>query len=174
MAEEVEEAPKKGGSGLIIILLVLVLLLVIGIGVLAFLFLSNSDSSSEPKESQQVSADPRFKVYPLPEPGTPPQYFEMKFVVNFKGEGKAKYLGVDLKIMSRYPGVIEDMEHIRPILLNDLTLLLRLQTFSGINSDDGPEILRAEILNKVRAVSENNGINPELVQDVFLTRIVTQ
>lgn len=179
MAEEVGNAPSKGGNGLVIILLVLVLLMMIGMGVLAFLILGSSDSGQNngqaaQQQSAPVDLTPQYKVYQLAEPGSAPQYFEMNFVVNFKGEGKAKYLAVDTKTMTRFVGVIEDMEGIRPILYNDLTMLLRMQTYSGVNSDDGAEEVRSKILSQIRKTVESNGINPDVIQDVFLTRIVTQ
>lgn len=180
MAEEVQEA-KKGGKGLIITLIVVVVLLVIGMAAMGFMLMSSSsDDSNENNngQAQQQEAgmeySSSFKQYPQPEAGTPPQYFEMKFVVNFKGEGKARFLGVDLKFMSRYPGVIEDMEHIRPILLNDITLLLRQQTYTDLSQDSGPEMLREKILAKAREAAESNGIFPDLIQNVFLTRFVMQ
>lgn len=179
MAEEVQEQ-KKGGKGLIIVLIVVVLLLLIGMGVMAMMMLGKSSDNGENDNGQmetntaEVQYPQGFKKYPKPDAGAPPQYFEMKFVVNFKGEGKARYLGVDLKFMSRYPGVIEDMEHIRPILLNDITLLLRRQTYTDLSQDAGPEMLRESILAKAREAAEGNGILPDLIQNVFLTRFVMQ
>lgn len=179
MAEQAEE-PKKSGKGLIIILIVVVLLLVIGMGVMAMLLLGKSSDqpangdASAPPPTEQIQYSAAFKQYPPLEPNAPPLYFEMKFVVNFKGEGKARFLGVDLKFMSRYPGVIEDMEHIRPILLNDITLLLRQQTYTELSQDNGPEVLREKILAKAREAAESNGIYPDLINNVFLTRFVMQ
>lgn len=175
MAEEVQ-VDKKGGKGLVIALAVVVLLLVIGMTVMAMMLMSSGDKSSDSSadQSAQIEIKPGFKQYPQPGPDAQPQYLEMKFVVNFKGEGKARFLGVDLKFMSRYPEVIVDMEHIRPILLNDITMLLRQQTYTDLSQDNGPEDLRQKILIAARAAAESNRISPELVDNVFLTRFVMQ
>lgn len=177
MAEEVKEE-KKGGKGLIIALLVVVILLVVGIGVMAMMLLSsgNGDAAGQSvaPQTQEMQYSASFKQYPQPVAGTPPSYFEMKFVVNFRGEGKARFIGVDLKFMSRIPEVIADMEHIRPILQNDIQMLLRQQTYTELSQDDGQEVLRQRILEVGRAAAEDNGIFPDLVHNVFLTRFVMQ
>lgn len=197
MAEEAQEEKKEsgGGKGLIIILLVVMILLIIGIGVMAFLMLSadkggDKDESAE-KTEQHASAEhgaveghddgivrdysPKFKQYEPPEPGAAPQYFAMEpFVVNFKGEGQAKFLAVTLKFMTHYPQLVADMEAYRPILRNDITNLLRVQRFSVMDQDDGPDILREKILNKARGVLEKRGIYPDLLEDVYFERFVMQ
>lgn len=175
MTEEVEV--KKGGKGLVIVLVVIVLLLLIGIGVLAFLLMSNnSDSNNSVVVEQQetVTIAPGFKIYKAPPEGTPPQYFEMKFVVNFIGEGKARHLAADMKFMSRYPEVIADLENYEPFLKDAITSLLRRQTYSGLNESMGDEKLREDLLKIAKDIAEENRIDPNLIENVFLTRLVTQ
>lgn len=172
MAEEIQPE-KKSGKGLIIALVVVVVLLMVGMGVMAMMLMSSGSQDAAGSELVAESASP-YKEYPAPPAGTPPSYYEMKFVVNFKGEGKARFLAVDLKFMSRHPELIEDMEHIRPILQNDLQMLLRNQTHTELSQDNGQELLRQRILEIGRAAAESNGLNPEYVQNVFLTRFVMQ
>ncbi|KUJ71650.1 flagellar basal body-associated protein FliL [Thiomicrospira sp. WB1] len=187
MAEENQEEQKSAGKGLMIALIVVILLLVIGIGVMTFLLLSGGDSkdngNGQQANAQEQTIDdgvprefsPKFKQYEPPEPGAPPQYFAMEpFVVNFKGEGQAKYLAVTLKFMSHYPQLVQDMENYRPILRNDITALLRKQTYSEMNLDNGPDILRERILTKARGVLEKHGIYPDILEDVFFERFVMQ
>jgi len=190
--EEKTEEKKSGGKGLMIALIVVILLLVIGIAVMTFFLLSGGDDKSaqsakgETPAAQQTSEgapedgvvrnySPKFKQYEPPEPGAAPKYFAMEpFVVNFKGEGQAKYLAVTLKFMSRYPQLVKDMENYRPILRNDVTALLRVQTYSEMNQDNGPDILRKRILEKAREVLEQNGIYPDILEDVYFERFVMQ
>ncbi len=184
--EEQQETKKSGGKGLIITLIVVLVLLLIGIGVLTF-FLLTKDGGDHAKadethqvvehteQEEAVAVPPTYKQYDPPEPGSAPQYFPMEpFVVNFKGEGQAKFLAVTLKFMSYYPQVIADMENYRPILRNDITALLRVQTFSEMNLDNGPEILRNKILTKAREVLEKQKIYPDLLEDVYFERFVMQ
>lgn len=201
MAEEEnqeEEKKKGGGKGIIILLIVIILLLMIGIGVLAFLMLSGGGDKDGESETEEVHASaehgdgeegsgedshakeysPKYKQFEPPLPGAAPMYFTMdKFVVNFNGEGKAKFLAVDLKFMSYYAQVVGEtgeMEHLRPILKNDIQRLLRHQNFSDLDKPDGPDNLRAEILDVTRKVLDKHNIYPDLLEDVYMTRFVMQ
>lgn len=193
MAEEEATEKKGGGKGLIIVLLVIVILLLVGMGVMAFMMMSgggDKEADKSESEAQHASAEhgdaqhddgvvrdysPKYKQYDPPEPGAAPQYFAMEpFVVNFKGEGQAKFLAVTLKFMTHYPQLVTDMESYRPILRNDITSLLRVQTFSEMSRDNGPDVLRERILQKARAVLEKRGIYPDLLEDVYFERFVMQ
>jgi len=201
MAEEVvEEKPKSGGKGLIIILLVILILMMVGIGVLVYMLMGiDKDSASETDEtevhgsaehgeghgddyaegdSHEKEYSPKFKQFEAPAPGSPPVYFTMeKFVVNFNGDGQAKFLAVDLKFMAYYPQIVGDageMEHLRPILKNDIQRLLRNQHFNDLNTPDGPDKLREEILKTARSILEKHNIYPDLLEDVYMTRFVMQ
>ncbi len=192
--EEVVEEKKKSGKGLIIALIVLIVLLLVGVGALAYLLLgsNNGDEASadtpeahapaehgEPEEfSHAKTYSPKYKQFEPPGPEAVPMYFVMdKFVVNFNGEGKAKFLAVDLQFLSYYPQVVGpdgEMENLRPILKNDIQRLLRNQYFSSLNTPEGPDKLRAEILKVVHHVLETHNIYPDLVEDVYMTRFVMQ
>lgn len=121
---------------------------------------------------------PKFKQFAPPAPGAPPSYFTMeKNVVNFNGEGKAKFLAVDFKFMAYYPDVVGEtgwMEHLRPVLKNDIDRVLRQQTFTKLNMPDGPDELREEVLKTARGILETHNIYPDLLEDVYITRFVMQ
>ncbi|MDX1352642.1 MAG: flagellar basal body-associated FliL family protein [Thiomicrorhabdus sp.] len=198
--EEVKEEKKSGGKGLIIVLLVVVILLLVGIGVMAFLLLSGGDHAGDKSAGSEVhgsaehgSADghdeegnighakeysSKYKQFEPPAPEAPPSYFTMeKFVVNFNGDGQAKFLAVDLKFMSYYSQLVGDtgeMEHLRPILKNDIERLLRNQHYNELIKPEGPDKLRAEILEVTRKVLEKHNIYPDLLEDVYMTRFVMQ
>jgi flagellar FliL protein len=192
--EEVVEEKKKGGKGLIIALIVLIVLLLVGVGALAYLLLgaNSSDESTadgteahapvehgEPEDfSHAKTYSPKYKQFEPPGPEAVPMYFVMdKFVVNFNGEGKAKFLAVDLQFLSYYPQVVGpdgEMESLRPILKNDIQRLLRNQYFTTLNTPEGPDKLRVEILKVVHDVLEKHNIYPDLVVDVYMTRFVMQ
>lgn len=121
---------------------------------------------------------PKFKQFSPPSAGSPPSYFSMeKNVVNFRGEGKAKFLAVDMKFMSYYPQIVTpegEMEKLRPILKNDIDRILRNQTYSNLSQPDGPDVLREEILKEARKILERHNIYPDLLEDVYITRFVMQ
>jgi flagellar FliL protein len=201
MAEEEEKKEKSSGGNTLLIVMVIFLFIVVLIlgGLVVWLLLSQQKSHGDDKKSDTVAHEapaghgedsehgnnshakqysPKYKQFEPPPPDAPPLYFEMKpFVVNFHGEGKAKFLAVTLKFMTYYPQLVGEhgeLEHLRPILRNDITLLLRKQHYSELVADDGPEILRKQILETARKVLEKHGIYPDLLEDVYLERFVMQ
>lgn len=126
-------------------------------------------------EAEGMTYSPKYKQFEAPHEHVP-QYFTMdKVVVNFRGEGKAKFLAVDFKFMSYYPQVVEtEMEYLRPILKNDIDRVLRNQTYSKLKTPTGPDELRAEVLKVAREILEKHDIYPDLLEDVYLDRFVMQ
>lgn len=126
-------------------------------------------------EEAPLSYSPKYKQFEPPAERVP-KYFSMeKNVVNFRGEGKAKFLAVDFKFMSYYPQLVEvEMEHLRPILKNDIDRLLRNQTYSKLKTPTGPDELRAETLKVARDILEKHRLYPDLLEDVYLDRFVMQ
>lgn len=191
--EEKEEKKSGGGNTLLIIMVVLLFIIVLALGgLVVWLLLSqkggdeggNKDTAAHEAPAEHGEAggnshakqySPKYKQFEPPPEDAAPQYFEMKpFVVNFKGEGKARFLAVNIKFMTYYPQLVQEMEHLRPILRNDITLLLRKQTYTKLSADDGPEVLRQEILETARQVLEKHRIYPDLLEDVYLERFVMQ
>ncbi|AHF02321.1 hypothetical protein THIAE_07195 [Thiomicrospira aerophila AL3] len=174
-AEDEDLAKPKSKKGLIIALVAVVGLLVTALIVVVLFFVLKAPS--EPLTAEEIAHQEfmaQFKTYPNPPAGTPPAFMDMKFVVNFQGEGRARFLAVDLQFMSSNPAVVADMEVMRPHLMNDIQNVLRRKTYTQINDPDGVESLRLEILEIARTISPRYRIFPDLIEDVFLTRIVTQ
>jgi len=201
MAEEEDKKEKSGGGSntLLLVLIILLFIIVLALGgLVAWLLLSQGhDKGGDKKETAAHATaehgeaahdedenprakhySPKYKQFDPPPPDAPPLYFEMKpFVVNFHGEGKAKFLAVTLKLMTYYPQLVGEhgeLEHLRPILRNDITMLLRKQRYSELATDDGPDKLRKKILEVVRKDLEHHGIYPDLVEDVLFERFVMQ
>lgn len=186
--EEVQDdAPKKKGKGLIIILVVVIVLLIGGMGAMAYLLMSSDHKGDNKKHAEVEHAaegghaqqySPKYKQFKAPEEGAEPEYFAMnKFVVNFQGDGKAKFLAVDMKFMSYYPQVVGEkgeMEHLRPILKNDIENYLRNQHYNALSKAGGPDELRKGVLKIVRKILDEHKVYPDLLINVYLTRFVMQ
>jgi len=143
---------------------------------LALILTSLSFHALSEEQSTSNQGNPaKYKQFEAPETKVP-KYFAMeKVVVNFRGEGQAKFLAVDLKFMSYMPQIVEvEMEHLRPILKNDIDRILRNQTYSQLKTPDGPDHLRTEILKVARQVLDQHRIYPDLLEDVYLGRFVMQ
>jgi flagellar FliL protein len=135
-------------------------------------FSATSLASNAP-ESMEYST--KYKQFEAPAERIP-KYFSMeKIVVNFRGEGKAKFLAIDLKFMSYYPQIVEtEMENLRPILKNNIDRLLRNQFYSQLHTPTGPDHLREELLKVAREIFEQHQLFPDLLEDVYLQRFVMQ
>ena len=144
----------------------------IALGLTIAMFSTNSFTSDAPEGS---GYSPKYKQFEAPVERVP-KYFSMeKIVVNFRGEGKVKFLAIDLKFMSYYPQIVEvEMEHLRPILKNNIDRLLRNQTYSALNTPTGPDNLREALLKVAREVLEHHKLFPDLLEDVYLERFVMQ
>ncbi|GAB6069580.1 hypothetical protein JCM30760_06770 [Thiomicrorhabdus hydrogeniphila] len=137
-----------------------------------FCLLPTYSQASDEAEATPYSS--KYKQFEAPEEKVP-KYFSMdKIVVNFRGEGKAKFLAVDFKFMTYYPQLIEEMEYLRPILKNDIDRLLRNQTYTKLKTPEGPDQLRAEALEVAKKILEKHNLYPGLLEDVYLDRFVMQ
>jgi len=118
---------------------------------------------------------PKYKQFEAPAERIP-KYFSMdKNVVNLRNTKKAKFLAVDFKFMSYYPQLVEvEMEHLRPILKNDIDRLLRNQSYEDLSTPNGPDVLREDILKVARKILEAHKLYPDLLEDVYLDKFVIQ
>ncbi len=148
---------------------------IIATSLMAPLALMGASTTAFAEDSETMSYSPKYKQFEPPAEKVP-KYFAMdKNVVNFNGEGKAKFLAVDFKFMSYYPQLVEiEMEHLRPILKNNIDRVLRSQTYSKLDTPNGPDELREEILKEAKAILEEHRLFPDLLEDVYLERFVMQ
>ncbi len=197
MAEEEEKKEKSGGGNTLLIVLIIILfifVLALG-GAVAWLLLSQShgdEDKGKDKPAHEAPAEhgdeegqgnshakqysPKYKQFEPPPENAPPQYFEMnKFIVNILDEkGHEYYLAVDVKVMTYYPQVVEELEHLRPILRSKITKMLRRQKRDRLIQPDGQDYLEQEILKVIREVAEQHSIYPDLIEGAFLERFVMQ
>jgi flagellar protein FliL len=109
-------------------------------------------------------------------PHAAPTYFKFDpaFVVNFGGEGSARYLQVTVEAMSRDPAAIEGLKNFEPAVRNDLVMLFSGQDNATLMSVDGKEKLRAATLASIRKVIDGEGGNGKLIEAVYFTSFVIQ
>jgi flagellar protein FliL len=100
--------------------------------------------------------------------------FDPAFVVNFGGEGSARYLQVTVEAMSRDMTVVENLKSTEPAVRNDLVMLFSGQDNATLMSVDGKEKLRAATLAAIRKVIDSEGGNGKLIEAVYFTSFVIQ
>jgi flagellar FliL protein len=100
--------------------------------------------------------------------------FDPAFVVNFGGEGSARYLQVTVEAMSRDMTAVENVKNTEPAIRNDLVMLFSGQDNATLMSVDGKEKLRAATLATIRKVLDGEGGNGKLIEAVYFTSFVIQ
>ncbi len=105
-----------------------------------------------------------------------PQYYKLDpaFVVNFGGEGSARYLQITVEIMSRDPAALDVVKNNEPAVRNDLVQLFSSQDNATLLSVEGKEKLRATTLDAIRKVVDGVGGNSQLIEAVYFTSFVIQ
>jgi flagellar FliL protein len=162
------EAPKKKSKMLLVIILAIVL---VGVGVGGWLAFK-----PKPAEGATAGATAPAKKAEKGKPPAPPIYFKYDpaFVVNFGGEGSARYLQVMVEAMTRDPAVAEIIKNNEPAVRNDLVLLFSSQNDATLLSTDGKEKLRQSTLDAIRKIVASEGGDPKLVENVYFTSFVIQ
>lgn len=158
---DVETPPAKGGKMKLILIVVLALVLGGGIagGVLFFLM------GGEPREA--VEAGPAV----LP----PPIYksLEPALVVNFQGPGRIRYVQVGVVMSARDPRVMDAVDAHMPVIRNNLIMLLSGKTYEELNTREGKEQAREEVLDTIRRVLEER-TGEAGIESVYFTSFVMQ
>jgi flagellar FliL protein len=155
MAEEELELDvneSKGGSKKMIIIIVAILLLN-GIGIGTWLFLSggDNDKSTSDADKKEVELAPIKYLTLVPE-----------FIVNFGPDSKVRYLQVDLQISTRDEAALATVETYRPVIRNDILVLLSGAKFEDLQDRAGKEALQKELLATInKVVASATHVTPE-------------
>ena len=151
MAEEEEleldvNQPKGSKTTTILIAIIAVLVLVMG-GVGAWLFLGSDDGDSSDSANKEEKVLKPLKYLTLvPE-----------FVVNFGPGSKVRYLQVDLQIATRDEAALQTISTYRPVLRNDILIILSGVSFEDLKERSGKEALQMKLLNTINKVVVSAG-----------------
>jgi flagellar FliL protein len=98
---------------------------------------------------------------------------EPPFVVNFEGNSAARFLQINVEVMSRK---VEYAEHIKkhmPVIRNNLVLLFGSQTYDKVSTLKGKEELRQKALAEVQKILEEE-TGDAGVEALYFTSFVMQ
>ena len=162
MSEVKSAAPKKKGKGMLFGIIGAVVLL--GGGGTAYALLGGK-KDEHAKEAEHAAP---VKL--------PAQFIEMNppFVVNFEGNASARFLQVQVQLMTRELEMKEFLEHNSPIIRNDLLLLFGNKKVEEVNTTEGKEALRTAALEAVRKIIKDEGGKPEALENIYFTSFVMQ
>ena len=169
--EQPASEKKKSKLPLIIIAAVVV---VGGGGAGAWFALKHKPASAEGQAA--VAADkPEKEEKAGAKKATPLFYkFDPAFVVNFGGEGSARYLQVTVEAMSRDAGILDELKNDEPAVRNDLVMLFSGQDNATLMSAEGKEKLRGATLDAIRKVLNSEGAKGNKIEAVYFTSFVIQ
>ncbi len=183
LAEEKKGGDKKSSSKLLLIILIILLSLVLLTGAVVGTMWATGFFSAKPGAHGEVTADapadvPEEAPEDAPEekekPG-PAVYVKLDppFVVNFDGQGKARFLQVTIEIMGREEEKMKEAEKHIPAIRNSLLMLLSSQTYDKISTVEGKQALREEAMGAIKEILDQElGESP--VEGVFFTSFVMQ
>lgn len=135
---ELDVETPKSKKTMIIVIVAIVLLNAIGLG--TWLFLSGDDSSGA-EEKDDTSQLPLFYQTLTPE-----------FVVNFGPGSKVRYLQVDIQIATRDQSALAVVATYKPVIRNDILVLLSDVSFEDLNTRAGKETLQRKIVNTINRI----------------------
>jgi len=140
----------KNKTNLLIIILIVVILLVGG-GVAAVFILGGDDDADKAAGKDSAEAAQVVKPNAI--------YTELRptFVINFEETKQARYLQIDISVMSRDQKSIDLIHEHSPVIRNNIITILSSQKFLEINTKEGKKKLQQALLQSV-----NNTIAQEL------------
>ena len=154
------EKPKGGALKLVIIIVVAVLVMGgAGAGVLYFVM-----DNGTPVSDQAAGEPKRPLIYRALEP---------ELLGNIDGPGRIRFVQVGVVMSLRDPKVIEAVDRHSPVIRNDLIMLLSDKSYEQLNTAEGKETTRLEMLQTIRNVLERNTGDPG-VESIYFTSFVMQ
>lgn len=169
------DSKKKGKSKILLIVGIVVLAVVLLVGaVLGTLYLTGG--LHKPAEGEGDGGEHAAEKEKDKEPPKPAIYikFEPPFVVNFDGQGKARFLQVSVEVMGREEEKIKKVEANMPAVRNALLLLLSSQTYDAISTTQGKEALRKNAVAQVKAIMKKETGEDDILEDLYFTSFVMQ
>ncbi len=148
------------------------LVLLIGGGAGAYFMMGGAGEANEPSSADGASE--QASESESDEPESDPIYLPLSpaFVVNFEHKGTIRYLQLSLQIMSYNQDVVDKVDANMPAVRNKLIMLFSGQDYDALNTSEGKENLRKEVLKSIGEVVHLRGENK--VNDVYFTGFVMQ
>lgn len=161
LAEGTEAGPPKGRALKWVVMILAVVLLGGGaVGGALYFVLGGDEEVADPAAADAK----RPLVYKALEP---------ELLGNIEGPGRIRFVQVGVVMAMRDPKAIEAVDQHSPMIRNDLIMLLSGKNYEQLNSAEGKEQTRQEMLETIRAVLERSTGDPG-VESIYFTSFVMQ
>ena len=165
------EESQKGGGGKKIILLAIMALVLIGASVGGTVaVLSMTKEEPPPMEETDMEDEGEEQL-----PDSPAIYYPLKpeYIVNIDARGRRRYLRLDITVLTREDDVIPELETHRAAIDNAINLISGGQIFEEIQTPEGKEFLRVQLLTELQTIMEKE-IGKPGIEQVLFTNFVMQ
>lgn len=171
------DAQGGGGGRKKVILLVagavLVLLLLSG-GLTFWLLGGDSGSAAQPlPDAAQAGAGEEGETWTVPTGRIIYVPLHPAFVVNFTGDSDVRFLQIEVQVATRDPNVPPKIIEHDPAVRNSLVMLFASQKPGDLESREGKEKLRKQVLEEIRTVMKQVGASDK-IDNVYFTNFVMQ
>lgn len=108
-------------------------------------------------------------------PPKPAIYYPLKpeYILNIDARGRRRYLRLDLTVLTRDDDVIAAIELHRPTVDHTVNLIAGGQIFEEVQTAEGKELLRLQLLQEFQALFERE-IGKPGIEQVLFTNFVMQ
>jgi flagellar FliL protein len=161
MLEQATPIPRKNKMKIIVLAAVTVVLAIVLSAVGAWLFLGRSPADAQPVQESSAKQQAIYEVL------TP------AFVVNFKSEGKPRYLQVSVALMGRNQADLNALKVHMPTLRNQLVMLFSSQNFDELNTALGIELLKQKATVAIQELALIE-VGKPVIEQVLFTNVVMQ
>ena len=158
------------------------LLLIIGVALLALAggggaawFILKAPGAADASVAVDGEAGADVAEQEVAEVPATPYYFSLNppFVVNFVGNGRARFLQVNVEGLTRDARVKEDITTHLPQIRNNVVFILSSKRQEDLVTPAGKEDLRKQVLGEIRNILKKETGNSD-VEDIYFTSFVIQ
>ncbi|QKZ03626.1 MULTISPECIES: flagellar basal body-associated protein FliL [Pseudomonas] len=161
---EAEKEPAGKGKLKMILLFVIVLLVVVGASVGATWFFLHKGAEAKPAEAPAAAAGKQPAIYEALTPA---------FVVNFKQDGRDRYMQVSLTMQGRDKADLDALMVHMPVIRNNLVMMFSGENFATLATPVGVEMLRQKATAAVQAVAQKE-VGKPVIDQLLFTNFVLQ
>lgn len=149
----------------VILIALTALLIAVGLSVVATWYvLSRGAGEAESSAASSPQTTKALAIYETLEPA---------FVVNFKSQGKPRYLQVSVALLARNQAELDRLKVHMPTLRNQLVMLFSEQDFDELNTALGVDILKQKATAAVQQLALIE-VGSTVVEQVLFTNVVMQ
>ena len=177
MAEEQNTTGKRlkfGKKKLIIIVAALLLLLGIGGGVTFYLQSNEPDPMAEGVgEGEGMLEDEETSFFSFGKPKALYHELRPEFIVTFEANSRQRYVQLNVTLVTRDDEIIAVLANNDPVIRNTLVLLFSKQSYLGLQTREGKEMLRRAATKAIQDLMMKE-IGKKGIETVLFTNFVMQ